>query len=74
MDLKPCPFCGVIPRFEIRSMGYGAGHGYPGCNEYIIYCNNKKCFVHPRVVTDDIYNESTVAQKAVVKRWNHRKE
>ena len=73
MFIKPCPFCGHIPRFTIHDMGYGNGRGYPGNHQIEISCNRSDCCVKPRICFDDIYCETTEAIDYCLTMWNRRK-
>ena len=72
MQIKPCPFCGQIPRFSQHDMGYGNGRGYPGRTQFTIRCDNINCYVRPQVQTDDIYHDTIEMEKLCIKRWNIR--
>jgi hypothetical protein len=59
-ELKPCPFCGGIPKTfceEIQCLGKVKQHW--------IYCDNPKCRVQP---CTDMHESKSV----VVKDWNRR--
>ena len=64
-ELHRCPICGSIPLLEAHDMGYGNGHGYPGCTAYTLkcpYCGKIE------VGVNDIYNKAP--QKLLVEKWN----
>lgn len=43
MELKPCPFCGNEVHLKAKPLWRPGGHGYYGCYEYIIQCDNIEC-------------------------------
>lgn len=77
MELKPCPFCGEIPFLEkVPLWRIGAGgttHGYFGCFEYIVKCNNPKCRCTINLGKNNtIYNSDEDAKKNAITAWNKR--
>lgn len=71
--LKPCPFCGQPVYLEKKPLWQGS-HGYPGCFEYVIECNNKECGCRINLLQNDtVYNTDEEARKNVIKAWNTRK-
>lgn len=70
--LKPCPFCGQPVYLEKKPLWRGT-HGYYGCFEYVIECNNKKCGCRINLLQNDtVYNTDEEARKNVIKAWNTR--
>lgn len=43
MELKPCPFCGSEVHLKAVPLWRPGGHGYYGCYEYIVQCDNIEC-------------------------------
>ena len=77
MQIKPCPFCGVIPYLERKPLwktyNDGTSHGYHGCYEYEIRCHNPKCGCSVKLDNNDtIYNTDEVARKSAIDAWNQR--
>lgn len=71
--LKPCPFCGQLVYLEKKPLWHGS-HGYYGCFEYVIKCNNEKCGCRINLLQNDtVYNTDEEARKNVIKAWNTRK-
>ena len=69
-ELKPCPFCGNEVYIEKKPLWRGS-HGYVGCYEYDIRCNNCGCNIKlPR--NDTIYNNDQDAQRNAIDAWNRR--
>ena len=50
-ELKPCPFCGVVPTVEFNN----------GIKKYWIGCNNPKCRIQP--TTDAHTNKSVIVRE-----------
>lgn len=78
MNIKPCPFCGEIPYLERvplwRNYG-GSTHGYFGCYEYVIKCNNLQCGCSVKLGRNDtIYNKDEEARQNAINAWNRRVE
>ena len=57
-ELKPCPFCGDIPRVHFRDYGRGVTEAW-------IYHNKLTCPVEIKMVPQR-------TREAVIKRWNRR--
>lgn len=79
MQIKSCPFCGEIPYLERRPLWQeydrGVIHGYRGCFEYVIKCNNPKCGCSVKLgANDTIYNSDEVAKINALNAWNRRAE
>lgn len=76
-DLKPCPFCGETPclkRIPLwrRSLN-GTVHGYVGCYEYVVGCDNMQCGCSVRLMQNDtIYRSEEVAMQNAIDAWNRR--
>ena len=62
--IKPCPFCGGEPSFEID---YGC-YGYTP-NVYRIECDD--CGAYFSLV-DDFHNSEEENEAELIKRWNRR--
>ena len=74
--LKNCPFCGKLVYLEKlplwREQG-GSTHGYYGCYEYVIQCNNPECRCKVALPENDtIYNTDDEAINNAVTAWNRR--
>lgn len=70
--LKPCP-CGCKD-VELKKcpLWYGS-HGYYGCYEFKIKCNNPKCGWFLKVPKNDtVYRSEEEAKKNVINAWNKR--
>ena len=59
--LKPCPFCGEIPKID-----YGCEY-IDDIAKYWIQCNNEKCRIRP-------CTDMHVYKFVVVREWNRRKD
>lgn len=69
-DLKPCPFCGVVPDLTITPGSYGYTHdkiGISCCNGISIGANMQKW-----EIGRGHYDVSQEAKKTVIDRWNKR--
>lgn len=70
-ELKPCPFCGSEVEVEKIPLWYGNGHGYSGCYEFKIKCENCGCIVdQPK--NDSIYRSEETARENAIEVWNRR--
>ena len=70
-ELKPCPFCGNEVNVEKIPLWYGNGHGYSGCYEFKIKCENCGCTVdQPK--NDSIYRSEEKARENAIEAWNRR--
>lgn len=77
MSIKPCPFCGEIPYLERKPLWEtyrsGTTHGYYGCYEYEIKCNNLECGCSVKLGRNDtIYNKDEEAKQNAINAWNRR--
>ena len=70
-ELKPCPFCGNEVEVEKIPLWYGNGHGYSGCYEFKIKCENCGCTVN-QPKNDSIYRSEEEARENAIKAWNRR--
>ncbi len=69
-ELRPCPFCGSTVEIEKVPLWNGS-HGYHGCYEFIIVCQN--CGAKPRYHQNDtIYRGEEEAKANVIRAWNIR--
>ena len=59
-ELKPCPFCGEVPK--IRHFQYAS----------LLACLNVKCEVNPRVGKEHPFNKLGEAEKWLTEVWNRR--
>ena len=59
-ELKPCPFCGEIPKIE----------DYPYAS--LIACRNKNCDIKPRVGESHAFGDFVKAHLFLVATWNRR--
>ena len=77
-ELKPCPFCGVAPKMLKRPMWQswnGITHGYFGCYEFIIECENEECLCRVKMDKNDtIYRTEEEAKQNCIRSWNRRIE
>lgn len=72
--LKSCPFCGETPRIQILPMWKGS-HGYSGCYEYVIECENSECRCRVKLDKNDtIYRSAEEALNNAVEAWNRRSD
>ncbi len=71
-ELKPCP-CGCRD-VELKKYPLWNGtHGYYGCYEFKIKCNNPKCGWFLKVSKNDtIYRSEEEAKENVINAWNKR--
>lgn len=58
--LKPCPFCGEIPKIE----------SYPYTS--LIACRNADCKVAPRIGAEHSVDKLGEAEKWLAEVWNRR--
>jgi hypothetical protein len=68
--LKKCPFCGSKVKIKKYPLWYGS-HGYPGCYQYEIRCNQCGCTLD-KSNNNTIYRSDEVARDNVIKAWNTR--
>lgn len=72
-NLKKCPFCkGDV--LLIKDPLWNGSHGYHGCYEFYVKCNNENCLVKPKArAYHTIYekNEQVQIDKAI-DAWNNR--
>ena len=69
--IKPCPFCGNDVYLQERPLWSEGGHGYYGCYEYKIECEECGCKIwcdH----NNTIYNTDEIAKDNMIKAWNRR--
>lgn len=57
-ELKPCPFCGTIPKV-IEDISF---------HDYFVSCYNKKCPL------DAVYTDDYKSKKQAIKAWNTRSQ
>ena len=70
MKIKNCPFCGS--EVELKKLPLWEGsHGYPGCYEYVISCDNCGCRKHLGN-NDTVYNTDEEAKQNAIDSWNMR--
>lgn len=74
MELKPCPFCGSEVHLKTRPLWRPGGHGYYGCYEYIIQCDNIECGCRLANLgkNNTIYSTPEEAAKNATEAWNRR--
>ena len=74
-ELKPCPFCGSKVQIERKPLWHD-GHGYYGCYEFIIRCNNIECGCNLINLgrNNTIYNTDEDARQNAINAWNRRAE
>ena len=73
-ELKPCPFCGRKVRMRKYPLWHDS-HGYYGCYEYVIECENPQCGCHIKLSQNDtIYRNKEEAKRNAIKAWNRRAE
>lgn len=72
MELKPCPFCGNVPKIEQKPL-WDNGHGYYGCFKYVIQCHNCGCQIY-MAGNDTANRDSETARTNAINAWNRRKE
>lgn len=72
IELKHCPFCGKEVKMIKDPLWHGS-HGYYGCYEYIIQCENPECLCKINLGKNDtIYRDDETAQKNAIEAWNRR--
>ena len=72
-ELKPCPFCGDEVGLKRNKLWTDSGHGYKGCYEYIIRCDNPDCSCNIKLPKNNtIYNNDQDAVNNAIKAWNTR--
>lgn len=71
-ELKPCPFCGIIPHIRKIPLWHGT-HGYHGCYEYDIRCTHCGCRVN-LVKNQTIYIKDEETINNAVTAWNRRSD
>lgn len=70
IKLKPCPFCGT--KVEMMKIPlWHDSHGYHGCYEFKIRCENCGCTLNYSQ-NDTIYRSEEKAMENVVNAWNRR--
>lgn len=71
-DLKPCPFCGQLPFWELGKQNSCQLHGEP-YQAVVIRCKDVDCWVKPKVEGGDIFNGGEgQARRKVAERWNRQ--
>ena len=74
--IKPCPFCGRAVFLEKKPLWRSYGnttHGYFGCYEYVIECNNPNCECNVRLFGNDTVGRGdNEALENAIKAWNRR--
>lgn len=68
--LKPCPFCGEVVELEKRPLWRGS-HGYHGCYEFVIQCQNCGCRINLDK-NDTVYRSEDAARDNAIEAWNRR--
>lgn len=70
--LKPCPFCGNEVHIDKRPL-WSDNHGYHGCYEYLIECENEECGCSLQTKRiDTIYRDDETARNNAIQAWNRR--
>ena len=70
--LKPCPFCGKEVTIKREPLWRGS-HGYVGCYEYIIQCDNPDCRCEINLGQNDtVYRDDETARQNAINAWNRR--
>ena len=73
ISLKTCPFCGKEVELKKEPLWNGS-HGYVGCYEYVIQCNDPKCRCSINLGQNDtIYRSDEEAKRNAIRAWNRRK-
>jgi len=74
MELKPCPFCGNEVHLKAMPLWRPGGHGYYGCYEYIIRCDNIECGCRLANLgkNNTIYSTTEEAERNAAEAWNRR--
>lgn len=70
MKIKNCPFCGSEVELEKVPLWNGS-HGYYGCYEYVISCDNCGCSKHLGNNNTVYYSDKEAKQNAI-DNWNMR--
>lgn len=71
-ELKPCPFCGSPVSIVMRPLWQGS-HGYQGCYQYDIKCDNPGCRCNIYLGENDtIYRTHEEARRNAIEHWNRR--
>lgn len=74
--LKPCPFCGNAVYLEKKPLWRdcnGSTHGYFGCYEYVIECNNPECRCNVALKGNNtVYAKDEEAKQNAIEAWNRR--
>ena len=71
MKIKNCPFCGSEVELKRLPLWNGS-HGYHGCYEYVISCDNCGCN-KDLGNNNTIYNTDEEAKKNAIENWNMRR-
>lgn len=71
--LKDCPFCHDFPELKKIPLWSDNGHGYYGCYEIFVRCDNKECRVRPKTRSHTtIYETEDECKKQAYADWNNR--
>ena len=72
-DLKPCPFCGNMPKAKVRIASMG---GDSDCIEFVVYCKNCGISRATCLYTScaNKFTDVEEAMKLVEEIWNTRAE
>ena len=75
-ELKPCPFCGNSVYIEKKPLWRTVGnttHGYFGCYEFDVKCQNPDCGCMVNLGGNDtIYHTDDEAKQNAINSWNRR--
>lgn len=72
MNLKSCPFCGSDVYLNKVPLWNGS-HGYHGCYEFDIHCENPDCQCKVYLGNNDtVYRDEKTARENAIKQWNRR--
>lgn len=70
-EIKPCPFCGGMPRVDLDKVTYCQLHGDPS-QSVRVYCYHE-CPSRPSVSAGDAYNGGEARARAeAIAAWNTR--
>ena len=70
-ELKPCPFCGEMPRTEMRVTKMGGGEDPVDFSVRCINCGTVKT-VRLKIVAYAPFADVEKAQEQVIQEWNQR--
>lgn len=69
---KTCPWCKSTASLQKEPLWHG-NHGYHGCYEFFIRCDNPKCgCIAPHGKIDSVYRSEEEAIEKAIEIWNTR--